>query len=130
MDVSIPDDQAKVTLEAGNWERRHWERVLLTATSFLVVILLVITMALEIQVMSRNQDIKSVKSSAIRAERASAELKTAVDGSKTASEQALAALNKAIASSSTPSPFVQEIKDGLTTIKRIEIQMQLLTGGK
>lgn len=49
------------THEYSAVNERRWERVLLVVTAFLLVVLLVVVTVLEIQVQSRNRDIRTVK---------------------------------------------------------------------
>lgn len=83
---------------------RRWERVLLAVTAFLLIILLVVVTALEIQVQSRNRDIRTVKRV----------VQTAVVSSKRA-EQAANAVNDGI---DKRSPARQREQNQIATIDR------------
>lgn len=65
---------------------RRWERVLLVVATFLLVVLLVVVTVLEIQVQSRNKDIRTVKqvvqtavTSSNRAEQAANKVNDGID---------------------------------------------------
>lgn len=113
---------------ADQWEGQlRVLKVLLGLVGFFVIVLLVIVLALEIQVGSRNHDIKTVKTSAETAKTASQDALKAVNEAKKSIDNAIDAANAA-SKISTPA-----IAQALRTIQTIEGQLQLLTnkaGGK
>lgn len=99
---------------------RRWERVLLVLTAFLLVVLLVVVTALEIQVQSRNKDIRIVQGVAAKAQAASERAETASTKSLQVVNEAIAAGNK---NSATLTP---QVVKAFATIGRIEQDLQLL----
>lgn len=102
--------------------KNRWDTALRVLTAFLVVVLIVITVALEIQVQTRNTRLARLDVAVQETKTASHQALTAANGSKKALTDALAQVQ----SSGSGGPSGADVKAALVKIDVIEQQVQML----